>query len=92
MENILNELFYGNIHPMEQIPYTKPMKEVTKCISKHRDALSEKLDDQGKEALEKLVDNLYEYCSLLSCETFLYAIKLGANLMIALTQKGDTDE
>ena len=92
MKNILEEMYNGNIYPCEQIPYTAKMKEATGYVARHKETLLAKLDDAGKETLEKLIDNFYEYCSLLERETFHYAIKLGANLIIELTKKGDTDE
>ena len=92
MKNILEEIYYGNVYPAEQVPYTKKMKEVSSYVSRHKETLLAILDEEGKETLEKLVDNFYEYCSLLSRETYHYAIKLGANLIIELTAKGDTDE
>ena len=88
MNNVLEELYNGNVYPCEEIPYTKKMKELTGYVSRHQQALNAKLDDEDKKIIEKLVDNLYEYSSLLSRETFYYAIKLGANIMLELTTKG----
>ena len=68
------------------------MKEVIGYVSRHKETLQGLLDDKGKETLEKLVDNFYEYCSLLSRETFHYSIRLGANLIIGLTNKGEKNE
>lgn len=92
MKNIVEEIYDGNLYPLEQITDTKQIKEVSGYISRHRETLLSKLDDEGKDALEKLVDNFYEYCSLRSHETFNYAIRLGANLIIELTHKGAADE
>jgi hypothetical protein len=92
MKNVLEELYNGNVHPLEDIPYTKQMKEVIGYVSRHKETLQGLLDDKGKETLEKLVDNFYEYCSLLSRETFHYSIRLGANLIIGLTNKGEKNE
>ena len=92
MKNILEELYDGNVHPLEDIPYTNQMKEVIGYVSRHRATLEELLDDKGKETLSKLVDNFYEYCSLLSRETFHYSIRLGANIIIELINKGDKNE
>ena len=92
MDSVLNAIYHGNIYPAEQIPFTKQMKDAIKEVSKLKESLMTKLDDEGKEMVEKLIANYYEYISLFSRETFLYAIKLGANLMIELSGKGFMDE
>lgn len=92
MRNIIDKVYDGNLYPLEEITDTKQIKEVSSYISRHKGTLFGKLDEEGKETLEKLVDNFYEYCSLRSHETFYYAIRLGANLIIELTHKGDADE
>ena len=92
MKNVIDTIYDGNLYPLEQITDTKQMKEISSYISRHRADLLSKLDEEGKETLEKLVDNFYEYCSLRSHETFNYAIRLGANLIIELTHKGDNNE
>lgn len=92
MRNIIDTIYDGNLYPLEEITDTQQIKEVSGYISRHKETLFGKLDEEGKETLEKLVDNFYEYCSLRSHETFNYAIRLGANLIIELTHKGDADE
>ena len=92
MRNIIDTIYDGNLYPLEEITDPKQIKEVSGYISRHKEKLFGKLDEEGKETLEKLVDNFYEYCSLRSHETFNYAIRLGANLIIELTHKGDADE
>ena len=92
MKDIVQNLYDGNVRPLEEIPYTKQMKEVMSYVSRHRDTLKEVLDDKGKETLDKLIENFYEYCSLLSRETFHYSIRLGASLIMDLLEKGDNNE
>ena len=55
MKDIVQNLYDGNVHPLEEIPYTKQMKEVMSYVSRHRDTLKEVLDDKGKETLDKLI-------------------------------------
>ena len=55
MKNIIEELYNGNVHPLEDVPYTKQMKEVIGYVSRHKETLQGLLDDKGRETLEKLV-------------------------------------
>ena len=88
MKSIIKELYGRGLYPED----TKEIKEIESYISRHTNTLRDKLDGDGKDVLEKLVDNFYEYCSLSSYETFRFAIKLGASLILELTEEGDTDE
>ncbi|MBO5204129.1 MAG: hypothetical protein J6B72_05920 [Clostridia bacterium] len=82
MKNAINELWYGNIQPLEATTPTAEMREIYRHISKQKDDLREMLSDDGKAILDKLADNFYETSSLLAREAFRHGFKLGASLML----------
>ena len=82
MKNAINELWYGNIQPLEATTPTAEMREIYRYISKQKDDLREMLSDDGKAILDKLADNFYETSSLLAREAFRHGFKLGASLML----------
>jgi hypothetical protein len=81
MNNILEELWYGNITPFEQcLKDNKQIKELTGYISRHRDDLEATLTDKQKEILAKLDDCYDELISISEREIFIYGLKLGAGM------------
>ena len=82
MKNAINELWYGNIQPLEATTPTAEMREIYRHISKQKDDLRAILSDDGKAILDKLADNFYETSSLLAREAFRHGFKLGASLML----------
>lgn len=87
MNNILEELWYGNIAPFEQcMNDNKQMKELTGYISRHRDNLEATLSDKQKEILIKLDDCYDELTSISEREIFIYGFKLGASLIMECTE------
>ena len=89
MKNLIDELWNGNIQPLEETTPTDEMKDVSRHISQRTEALREMLSEDGTALLEKLVDNFYESSSLLAREAFKHGFKLGANLMLEIR---DTEE
>ena len=54
MSSILDELFYGNIHPQEQSPSkTTESQELIRLIFQNRDKLVKDLTSEQKELLQK---------------------------------------
>ena len=89
MKTMIDELWYGNIQPVEETTPTAEMRDVSRYISQQTEKLREMLSDDGKALLEKLVDNFYESSSLLAREAFKRGFKIGANLMLDIHT--DTD-
>ena len=57
MENIINELYYGNIFPVEQIGgATSEKREILKRIHKNEEKLRAALDEQEKAILDAIKD------------------------------------
>jgi len=91
MENILHELYYGNIRPSEgRLPKSPEYKTAIADIEKYESELLSKLNDKGKELYRKLTLAIilrdvieYEYI-------FEDAFKLGVKIILAcLIEKGD---
>ncbi len=88
MKNILEELWYGNIIPMEHsIGGNAHIKKLINLMGKNREILSETLNDSQKELLEKYDDAVNEmYCEI-EKEAFVYAFRLGGNIMLETVGK-----
>ena len=84
MKNMIDELWSGNIQPLEETTPTVEMRDVSRHISQRTEALREMLSEDGTALLEKLVDDFYESSSLLAREAFKRGLKLGANLMLEI--------
>ena len=81
MQKILEELWYGNVCPVEG--YSKPTKESKELIghiAKHHDALLSTMTDAQKEMLDKFLDCRDELMCLHEKEIFTYAFRLGARM------------
>ena len=94
MKNAINELWYGNVQPLEATTPTAEMRDIYRYISQQKDELREMLSDDGKAILDKLADNFYETSSLLAREAFRHGFKLGANLMLEIrnTEEQENDK
>ena len=84
MKNMIDELWSGNIQPLEETTPTVEMRDVSRHISQRTEALREMLSEDGTALLEKLVDDFYESSSLLAHEAFKRGFKIGANLMLEI--------
>ena len=85
MENILEELWYGNINPQENRRInSKEMKELLRYISRYRESLEKSFTDEQKEVFGKLQDCLIEYMCLNEAAIFSYAFKLGGRIAVEI--------
>ncbi len=88
MDNMIKELWYGNIIPQEDGIFNKPQfKELLGYVARHRSELEETLTDKQKELLNRMMDNRNEFDSLAEAAVFEYGFKLGAKLMLEMLQK-----
>ena len=79
--NILEELWYGNIDPMEAIGSGGHYyKELMGLMTKNREKVAEKLDAEMQEVLETYDDNIREMDSIAEKEAFIYGFRLGMQL------------
>ena len=80
---VLEELYMGDIHPSERSfkkgsQYAKALNEAVKA----GDALIGTLTEKQKEQFEAYMTAQREVNVLTDCETFCYAFKLGAKIMM----------
>lgn len=82
MENIISELYYGNICPVEQMGKLTPeAKAVLKRVHENEDKLEESLNEQEKALLHAIQDDRLEVASVIQEKRFREAFMLGARLM-----------
>lgn len=92
MRGILEELWYGNVHPQEQCTDgNKQIKHLLDLMGRNRDELTATMTDKQKEILEKYEDCLNEMNGVIEREIFAYAFKLGGKIMLE-TVGADTEE
>ena len=85
MNSIIKELWHGNIIPQEDSrTNSQEMKELLGYMARHHEDLEKSFTDEQKEIFEKFHDCWSEYASLTEEAIFVYAFKLGANLMLEI--------
>ena len=90
---ILEDLYMGDIHPSERSfkkdsQYSKALKNVVKA----GDALIGTLTEKQKEQFEAYMSAQREVNVLTDCETFIYAFRLGAKIMMDVLTEGNMRE
>lgn len=81
MKNILEELWYGNIIPMEHsVGDNAHNKKLISLMGKNRENLSETLNDSQKELLAKYDDAVNEMYGEIEKDAFIYGFRLGGRL------------
>ncbi len=92
MKGILEELWYGNVHPQEHCTDgNKQINHLLDLMGRNRDELTATLTDKQKETLEKYEDCLNEMNGIIEREIFAHAFKLGGKIMLE-TVGTDTEE
>lgn len=92
MRGILEELWYGNVHPQEQCTDgNKQIKHLLGLMGRNRDELTATLTDKQKETLEKYEDCLNEMNGIIEREIFAHAFKIGGKIMLEMVGT-DTEE
>ena len=82
-ENMINELWHGNIIPQEDSRNnSKEMKELLGYMARHHEDLAKTFTDEQKKIFEKFHDCWSEYMSLSEAAIFEYAFKLGMQMAI----------
>ena len=86
MDNILEELWYGNVAPWEQSTrHDREYKELTALLCRNRDRLTEGLTEAQKEILEKYDDCQNELSAKAEKTAFIKGFGLGMRLLAAAT-------
>lgn len=79
--NILQELWYGNIHPNEDKIITDEEKRLIELIARHHETLSSSLKNNDLNVFEKYVDCFTEYASLIEAQAFEIGFKLAVKML-----------
>ena len=83
MENLISELYYGNICPVEQMEgATSEKKEILKRIHENEEKMRATLDEQEKAILDTIKDDCLTVSGSMSERRFQEAFSLGARLMM----------
>ena len=90
---ILEDLYVGDVRPSERYfqknsQYAEALNELVKV----GDMLTDKLNEEEKELFEKFMDVQREVTVLTDCETFCFAFKLGAKIMMDVLIDGPMKE
>ena len=82
MKNTLEELWYGNIIPMEHsIGDNAYIKKLINLMGKNRENLLETLNDSQKELLAKYDDTVNEMYAEIEKDAFMYGFRLGGRIV-----------
>ncbi len=85
MKSVINELFHGNIVPLESgQTNTKEMKELLHFIARHHESLEQSFSDEQKATFEKFQTCWNEYVIYSQEAIFEYAFRLGARLALEI--------
>ena len=83
MQKILEELWYGNICPIESYREShEQTSDLTEYIRRHRKDLKDTMTDEQKAIFEKLDDCSDELENMSRREIFAYGFRLGARIAI----------
>jgi len=90
---ILEDLYLGDVRPNERFftrnsQYAKALDEVVKV----GDSLTAALNEEEKKLFEDYMDAQREVTVLTDCETFCYAFKLGAKIMLDVLTESQMKE
>ncbi len=81
MDSVINELYYGNICPVEQMGRLTPeAKAILKRLHENEDKLEESLNEQEKTILHSIQDDRLELATIVGEKRFREAFTLGARL------------
>lgn len=89
---LLKELFYGNISPNhKKVRSGSKLEHLQNLITQNDNRLMATLTDEQKELFEKYKDCTDESTSLIELEAFMEGFRLGARLMLEITDDSKFD-
>ena len=92
MRKTLEDLYYGNITPgAQQIAPNSELKRATDRVTRFESQLTERLDEDGKTILAKLIESQHEIDNITALENFILGFRLGARLMAESMDDNDGD-
>ena len=88
MKSTLEELWRGNVNPQEDSRNNTPeMKKLMEYMARHHDNLVKVLTEEQRDIFERFDDCWSEYVSLAEEAIFVYAFRLGAQMMLDILRK-----
>ena len=82
MKNMISALWHGQINPeSERVVLSAQGLEAKRCFEKNKEKLLDRLDEQGKELLEKIQECNSEMVVFELEDAFAKGFSLGARLM-----------
>ena len=92
MRNTLEDLYYGNITPgVQQITPNSELKRAVDRVARFESQLTERLDEDGKAILAKLIESKDEVESITALENFVLGFRLGAKITMECMDENDGD-
>ena len=92
MRNTLEDLYYGNITPnAQQAAPDSELKRAVDRVARFESQLTERLDEDGKTILAKLIESRDEIESITALENFILGFRLGVRLMAECMDNNDGD-
>ena len=92
MRNTLEDLYYGNITPgAQQIAPNSELKRATDRVARFESQLTERLDEDGKTILDKLIESQHEIDNITALENFILGFRLGSRLIAESMDDNDGD-
>ncbi len=89
---ILEDLYYGNIHPCER-DATPAMRQLQIYSCRHDEALTATLTDKQKDTFIKFKDCQDDLLCICECDLFWYGFALATQLMVdAMNEPDSTHE
>ena len=85
MDNIINELYYGNIRPVEQMGGLTPeAATIMKRVHENEDRLEACLNETEKELLHTIQNDRLDVTCIIEEKRFREAFTLGVRLMMEI--------
>ena len=85
---ILEEVWYGNIEPMEYGPFSnEEYKELLRLITKNEEKLQATFSAEQQELFSKYTDCVQEFHTISECLLFQNSFRLGAKMMLEVMEE-----
>ena len=85
---LLEEFWYGNIEPTEYDTTSgKEYNEALRLIIRNEEKLQATMTDEQKELFSRYTDAVREYQAMAECLLFQNSFKLGARMMLEVTEE-----
>lgn len=92
MKNIIEELYYGNLHPEERIVPTDPeYRPLNRKVSKLIEEAKERLLENDFATLEQILDLTSDSSSMVTSASFVEGFRMGALVMVEVFCGGGWD-